>query len=71
MNVNDKGLTATVEIDDIEYAITYDLWIWTSKDGSEEPENTITVTNTVPYLDDDSEELKEIIEELWNLREDV
>jgi hypothetical protein len=61
---DDTGLECEIEIDEIEYQITYSVWKWESPDGTEQDEFEVSVTNTIPYLEDDSDEMKEIQAEL-------
>ena len=64
---NEKGLIATVEIDGMDYEITYNLWIWRSRDHTEKTERIITITNSEPKLDEENED--EAIEKLWRNHE--
>ena len=64
IKINDIGLECEIEIDEIKYQVTYSVWKWESPDGTEQDEFEVLVTNTVPYLEDDSGEMKEIQAEL-------
>jgi len=61
---NDGGLHDEIQIDDVLYKVTYNVWIWRSPDRTEKDEKEITITNTSPYLDFDSNEIDIIIEKI-------
>ena len=61
---DDKNLADEIQIDDTLYMVTYDVFIWRSADDCVQDEIGVEVTNTVPYLDDDSDEMKIIISEI-------
>ena len=62
--IDDTGLECVIEIDETEYQATYSVWKWESPDGTEQDEFEVSVTNTIPYLEDDSDEMIEIQAEL-------
>jgi len=64
IKINDIGLECEIEIDEIKYQVIYSVWKWESPDGTEQDEFEVLVTNTIPYIEDDSSEMKEIQAEL-------
>ena len=61
---NDGGLHDEIQIDDVIYKVTYSVWIWRSPNRTEKDEKEITITNTIPYLDIDSNEINILIEKI-------